>query len=35
MGIAILKQNLQDLITQQWVILFGKKIIEDQNKWLF
>ncbi|WP_282111928.1 hypothetical protein [Maribacter stanieri] len=34
MGIAILKQNLQDLITQQWVILFGKKIIEDQNKWL-
>ena len=34
MGIAILKQNLQDLITQQWVILFGKKIIENQNKWL-
>tara|TARA_R110000765_G_scaffold76436_1_gene149745 strand:- start:3115 stop:3984 length:870 start_codon:yes stop_codon:yes gene_type:complete len=34
MGIAILKQNLQDLITQQWVILFGKKIIEKQNKWL-
>ncbi|HDZ04091.1 hypothetical protein LCGC14_0217510 [marine sediment metagenome] len=34
MGVAILKQNLQDLITQQWVILFGEKIIEDQNKWL-
>ena len=34
MGIAILKQNFQDLITQQWVILFGKKIIKSQNEWL-
>ena len=33
MGKAILKQNLQDWITQQWVILFGKKI-NNSNKWL-
>ena len=26
MGVAKLKQNLQDWITQQWVIFFGKKI---------
>ncbi|MDY8135411.1 hypothetical protein [Aquimarina sp. 2201CG5-10] len=34
MGIALLKQSFQDWITQQWVILFGKKIIRDQNEWL-
>ena len=34
MGIAILGQNIQDWITQQWVILFGKKIIPNQNEWL-
>lgn len=34
MGIASLKQNFQDWITQQWVILFGKKIIPNQNEWL-
>jgi hypothetical protein len=34
MGIAPLKQNLQDWITQQWVILFGKKINTNENKWL-
>lgn len=33
MAIAILKQNLQDWITQQWVILFGRKINSDSN-WL-
>ena len=34
MAIASLKQNFQDWITQQWVILFGKKIIPNQNDWL-
>ncbi|MAL58824.1 MAG: hypothetical protein CMC14_02130 [Flavobacteriaceae bacterium] len=34
MGVAKLKQNLQDWITQQWVIFFGKKIIPNQNEWL-
>ena len=34
MEIAPLKQNLYDWITQQWVILFGKKIIPNENKWL-
>ena len=34
MGIAPLKQNFQDWITQQWVILFGKKIIPNENQWL-
>jgi len=34
MGIASLKQNFQDWVTQQWVILFGKKIIPNENEWL-
>ncbi len=34
MGTAPLKQNFQDWITQQWVILFGEKIIRNKNKWL-
>lgn len=34
MGIASLKQTPQDWITQQWVILFGKKIILTQDEWL-
>jgi len=34
MAIALLKQNFQDWITQQWVILFGKKIIASNNQWL-
>lgn len=34
MGTAPLKQNFQDWITQQWVILFGKKITPNKNKWL-
>lgn len=34
MGIAIKKQNLQDWITQQWVILFGQKIYKSEQKWL-
>ncbi|MDH5397722.1 MAG: hypothetical protein OEX02_06235 [Cyclobacteriaceae bacterium] len=34
MGVATLRQNFQDWITQQWVILFGKKIIPHQNEWL-
>ncbi|MFB9052129.1 hypothetical protein ACFFVB_03470 [Formosa undariae] len=34
MGIAIQKQNIQDFITQQWVILFGIKIIKNENDWL-
>ena len=33
MGIAILKQDFQDWITQQWVIFFGKKI-NNSSKWL-
>lgn len=34
MGTASPKQNFQDWITQQWVILFGKKIIPNQYEWL-
>lgn len=34
MGVASLKQNFQDWATQQWVILFGKEIIPNQNEWL-
>ena len=34
MGIAIGKQSLQDWITQQWVIVFGKKIDKSKHKWL-
>ena len=34
MGIAHKKQNFQDWITQQWVILFGRKIDEKENDWL-
>lgn len=34
MGMPFFKQNIQDWITQQWVILFGKKITFKQNEWL-
>jgi len=34
MGIAHRKQSLQDRITQQWVILFGKKIDKTAHEWL-
>ncbi|MEP5254111.1 MAG: hypothetical protein ABJQ39_03550 [Winogradskyella arenosi] len=34
MGIAAFKQNLQDWITQQWVILFGKRIQPKDKPWL-
>lgn len=34
MGIARRKQNLQDWITQQWVIWFGKKIENGKEDWL-
>ncbi|MBU2975583.1 hypothetical protein [Zobellia sp. B3R18] len=34
MGLAILKQNVQDWITQQWVILFGEKVDEETSNWL-
>jgi len=34
MGKAITKQNFQDWITQQWVILFGQKIDTSEHKWL-
>jgi len=34
MGTASLNQNFQDWLTQQWVILFGKKINSIQNEWL-
>lgn len=34
MGLANTKQNVQDWITQQWVILFGKKISPITHKWL-
>ncbi len=34
MGVASLKQNFQDWITQQWVILFGKKILPKDYQWL-
>lgn len=34
MGIAIKKQSFQDWITQRWVILFGQKIDQSEQKWL-
>ena len=34
MGTASRKQSLQDWVTQQWVILFGKKIDFIDHKWL-
>lgn len=34
MATPYFKQNIQDWITQQWVILFGKKIDESQEQWL-
>lgn len=34
MGLAHKKQSLQDWITQQWVIVFGKKIDKIGHKWL-
>ena len=34
MAIASIKQNFQDWITQQWVILFGNKIDLKEQKWL-
>ncbi len=34
MAFAPIKQNFQDWITQQWVILFGKKINRKEYQWL-
>lgn len=34
MAIAHKQQNIQDWITQQWVILFGRKIDEREHHWL-
>lgn len=34
MGIARKNQSIQDWITQQWVILFGKKIDNSKYNWL-
>ncbi|TYP73665.1 hypothetical protein [Aquimarina intermedia] len=34
MAIAHGKQNLQDWITQQWVIVFGRKIDKTNHEWL-
>ncbi|MCF8715981.1 hypothetical protein JM658_14180 [Joostella atrarenae] len=34
MNLAHKKQNFQDWITQQWVILFGKKVDEKHSEWL-
>lgn len=34
MGRAHKKQNFQDWITQQWVILFGRRIDKKENEWL-
>lgn len=34
MGIAHKKQKLQDWITQQWVILFGRRIDKKESEWL-
>ncbi len=34
MGIAKKNKSIQDWITQQWVILFGKKIDNSKYKWL-
>ncbi|PWJ37906.1 phasin family protein [Sediminitomix flava] len=34
MNLAQRKQYIQDWITQQWVILFGKRIDKSEHKWL-
>lgn len=34
MGVASIKQNIQDWVTQQWVILSGKKIDPNEYNWL-
>lgn len=34
MVFASIKQNFQDWVTQQWVILFGKKINTQEYQWL-
>lgn len=34
MGIANKKQNFQDWMTQQWVILFGRRIEKNEYEWL-
>ncbi|CAM1339629.1 hypothetical protein [Tenacibaculum aestuarii] len=34
MSIASKNQSIQDWITQQWVILFGKQIDQSKHKWL-
>ncbi|MFN3916865.1 MAG: hypothetical protein ACK4K0_03895 [Flavobacteriales bacterium] len=34
MGIALKKQSFQDWITQQWVMLLGKKIDKSKQNWL-
>ncbi len=34
MGVAKSRQNIQDWLTQQWVITFGKRIDKTNQKWL-
>ncbi len=34
MGVAKPRQNIQDWVTQQWVITFGKRIDKTDHKWL-
>ncbi|MCV6630562.1 MAG: hypothetical protein OIF50_11985 [Flavobacteriaceae bacterium] len=34
MWLTLIQQNFQDWVTQQWVILFGKKINAQEYKWL-
>lgn len=34
MSVPHRKQKIQDRITQQWVILFGKKINTKEDNWL-
>lgn len=34
MGIVYKKQSIQDWMTQQWVIVFGKRIDKTNHKWL-
>jgi len=34
MSLAYSKQNIKDWITQQWVILWGKKIVPENVPWL-
>ncbi|MDX8554211.1 hypothetical protein MK851_11330 [Tenacibaculum sp. 1B UA] len=34
MGFAFIKQNFQDWVTQQWVIVSGKKINSKEYEWL-